>query len=145
MSDLCSCSAVELARMLRDREVSATEVMQAHLARTASLNSQLNAVVTLVADRALAKAEEADAALMRGDQVGPLHGLPVAHKDLFLTKGLRTTFGSPIFESFIPDQNSIIVERLQSAGAIAIGKTNTPEFGAGSQTFNTVFGPTRNP
>ena len=131
--------------MLRDREVSATEVMQAHLARTASLNSQLNAVVTLVAERALAKAEEADTALMRGDQVGPLHGLPVAHKDLFLTKGLRTTFGSPIFESFIPDQNSIIVERLQSAGAIAIGKTNTPEFGAGSQTFNTVFGPTRNP
>ena len=131
--------------MLRDREVSATEVMEAHLTRTASLNSQVNAIVTLVADHALAKAEEADAALMRGDQVGPLHGLPVAHKDLFLTKGLRTTFGSPIFESYIPDQNSIIVERLQSAGAITIGKTNPPEFGAGSQTFNTVFGPTRNP
>ena len=101
MSDLCSCSAVELARMLRDREVSATEVMQAHLTRTASLNSQLNAIVTLVADLALAKAKEADTALLRGDHVGPLHGLPVAHKDLFLTKGLRTTFGSPIFKSFI--------------------------------------------
>src|ERR1035437_7403527 len=80
-----------------------------------------------------------------GEELGPLHGLPVAHKDLFVTRGMRTTFGSPIFKDFVPAVDSIIVERQRRAGAISIGKTNVPEFGAGSQTFNTVFGNTRNP
>src|SRR5205814_1182627 len=80
-----------------------------------------------------------------GDDVGPLHGLPIAHKDLQLTKGIRTTFGSPIFAEFVPDEDSLLVERLKRAGAITVGKTNTPEFGAGSQTFNPVFGATLNP
>ncbi|MCV4725807.1 amidase family protein, partial [Escherichia coli] len=85
-------------------------------------------------------ARRADAALARGEGIGPLHGLPVAHKDLFWTKGVRTTFGSPIFENFVPKADALIVERLKRAGAISVGKTNTPEFGAGSQTFNEVFG-----
>ena len=93
----------------------------------------------------MAEAFEADETLARGDVVGPLHGLPIAHKDLQPTKGIRTTFGSPIFKDFVPDQDSLIVERLRAAGAITIGKTNTPEFGAGSQTFNPVFGATLNP
>ena len=145
LADLCFLPAVELARMIRAREVSACEVMQAHLARTAAVNPQLNAIVTLVADAALSEAQRSDAALSRQDRVGPLHGLPVAHKDLVLTKGIRTTFGSPVFASFVPDENSLIVDRLHAAGAITVGKTNTPEFGAGSQTFNAVFGVTRNP
>ena len=131
--------------MIRGREVSASELMQAHLSRTAAVNPELNAIVTLVADGALADAQQADDALSRGDRVGPLHGLPVAHKDLVLTRGIRTTFGSPIFSSFVPDQNALLVDRLHAAGAITVGKTNTPEFGAGSQTFNAVFGSTRNP
>ena len=119
--------------------------MAAHLDRIAAINPRVNAIVTLVADRAMEQACKADETLARGDDVGPLHGLPVAHKDLQPTKGIRTTFGSTIFEHFVPDQDSLIVERLKAAGAITIGKTNTPEFGAGSQTFNPVFGATLNP
>ena len=81
----------------------------------------------------------------RGEKLGPLHGLPVAHKDLLETRGIRTTFGSPLFKDYIPTEDNIVVERMRRAGAIIVGKTNTPEFGAGSQTFNTVFGATRNP
>ena len=91
------------------------------------------------------QATSADEALVHGKEMGLLHGLPVAHKDLHLTKGIRTTFGSPIFKDFVPDQDTLIVERLKKAGAITIGKTNTPEFGAGSQTYNEVFGETPNP
>ena len=101
--------------------------------------------MTLVADQALARAGEADEALAHGRSVGPLHGLPIAHKDLQLTSGIRTTFGSTIFKNFVPSEDSLIVERLRRAGAICLGKTNTPEFGAGSQTFNPVFGATLNP
>src|SRR5436309_7761309 len=139
---ICDLTAVEMARRIRAKEVSAREVMAAHLDRIAEINPRVNAIVTLVADRAMQQAREADETLARGEGVGPLHGLPVAHKDLQPTKGIRTTFGSPIFEHFIPDQDSLIVERLRAAGAITIGKTNTPEFGAGSQTFNPVFGAT---
>src|SRR5262245_46770832 len=94
---------------------------------------------------AMQQAKLADDALARNNDAGALHGLPVAVKDLVLTKGIRTTFGSPIYKNFVPDQDALIVERMKRAGAIIIGKTNTPEFGAGSQTFNKVFGPTRNP
>jgi amidase len=136
---------VELARRIHSRDLSVTEVLQAHLAQVERLNPRVNAIVTLVAEQALRQAGAADAALARGEAVGPLHGLPVAHKDLIATKGIRTTSGSPIFADYVPDQSALIVERLQRAGAITIGKTNTPEFGAGSQTYNSVFGATLNP
>lgn len=146
MSDLCSAAAGELVRLIAGREASAVEVMRAHLARIEEANPRLNAIVTLLPEETLlGKAEKADAAVAAGDPLGPLHGLPVAHKDLTLTRGIRTTFGSPIFADFVPEEDALIVERLRAAGAITIGKTNTPEFGAGSQTFNAVFGPTRNP
>jgi len=106
----------------------------------------VNALVTLLPpEQLLAQAQAADEAQAHGAAIGPLHGLPMAHKDLVLTKGIRTTYGSPLFADFVPDQNELIIDRMQSAGAITIGKTNTPEFGAGSQTFNPVFGATRNP
>jgi amidase len=144
-ADLCFLPAAELARQIRHGKLSATEVMLAHLARIEDLNPSLNAVITLDAEGALAAARRADEARARGESLGPLHGLPVAHKDHFLTRGMRTTFGSPIFRDFVPDQDSLLVERQRRAGAITIGKTNMPEFGAGSQTFNEVFGATRNP
>jgi amidase len=145
MSDICAFSAVELARMIRARQLSSRDVVGAYLAQIELINPRVNAIVTLVADRAMARAAAADEALARGDAVGPLHGLPIAHKDLQLTRGIRTTFGSPIYKDFVPDEDSLLVERVRAAGAIAIGKTNTPEFGAGSQTFNPVFGATLNP
>ena len=147
MSDqeICFLPATELARRMRSKELSAQEVMTAHLNQIARINPQVNAIVTLLPERAMAGARAADDALACGEQVGPLHGLPIAHKDLVLTNGIRTTFGSPIFKDFVPEEDSLIVERLRIAGAITIGKTNTPEFGAGSQTFNQVFGETLNP
>ncbi len=147
MSDdeICFLTAAELARRIRAKEVSAVEVMEAHLAQIARINQRVNAIVTLQPEQAMRQARAADEALARGAQAGPLHGLPIAHKDLFPTKGIRTTFGSPIFKDFVPDQDALIVERLRRAGAITIGKTNTPEFGAGSQTYNPVFGATLNP
>ena len=144
-SDLCAWPATELARAIAARAISAVEVMDAHLARIDRVNPAVNAVVTLLPDAARHGAEEADAAVARGAALGPLHGLPVAHKDLTWTKGIRTTFGCRAFERFVPDDDALIVERLRAAGAITMGKTNTPELGAGSQTFNAVFGATRNP
>ena len=143
--DLCFMTATELARRVRHKELSCYEVMDAHLAQIERLNPKVNALVTFLPERAIEGARQADELLARSAEVGPLHGLPIAHKDLVLTKGIRTTFGSPIFKDFVPDQDEIIVERLRAAGAITIGKTNTPEFGAGSQTFNQVFGETLNP
>ena len=143
--DLCDLRARRLAELVRSREVSAREVMQAHLARYDRINPCVNAIVTCVADAALDAADAADAALAAGREVGPLHGLPVAHKDLFVTAGIRTTFGSRVFEHHVPDETALVVERERQAGAITVGKTNTPELGAGSQTFNEVFGATRNP
>jgi amidase len=125
--------------------VSAVELTNAHIARIERLNPALNAIVTFLPDQALAAARATDTAIARGEPAGPLAGLPVAHKDLVPTRGVRTTFGSPIYKEFVPDTDAIIVERLRQAGALMIGKTNTPEFGAGSQTFNAVFGATRNP
>jgi amidase len=145
MSELCFLTAVELARRIRAREVSVTEVVQAHLAQIERVNPKVNAIVTLTADRALAEARDKDQALARGEASGVLFGLPVAHKDLVPTRGIRTTFGSPIYRDNVPDQDALLVERLRAAGAVTIGKTNTPEFGAGSQTFNEVFGRTLNP
>ncbi len=130
---------------MRRKDLSAREVLDAHLTQIARVNPKVNAIVTLAADQARAQALSADEAAARGEFLDPLHGLPIAHKDLAETRGLRTTFGSPIFKDYVPDFSTLLVERTQRAGAILIGKTNTPEFGAGSQTFNPIFGPTRNP
>jgi len=129
-----------MVAQIRAGRLAARELVEAHLKRIESANPKLNAIVTLDAEGALA----ADDRQARGMPLGPLHGLPVAHKDLLLTKGMRTTFGSKVHEHFVPTRSALMVER-QQAGAISIGKTNTPEFGAGSQTFNAVFGATRNP
>ncbi len=134
-----------MARLLRRKEISARELLKAHLKQIARLNPHVNAIVTLVEDQARKRAAELDEEAAHGRFAGPLHGLPVAHKDITETKGIRTTFGSPIFRDYVPARNEIIIERMQQAGAVTIGKTNTPEFGAGSQTFNTIFGATRNP
>jgi len=144
-SEICFMTATELARLVRAKELSATEVLEAHLTQIEQVNPKVNAIVTLLPDQALAQAKTADQATARGAEVGPLHGLPIAHKDLVQTRGIRTTQGSPIFRDFVPDHDALIVERLKQAGAITIGKTNTPEFGAGSQTYNEVFGETLNP
>jgi amidase len=144
-ADLCFGTAVDLAAAIRSREVSCVEVMRAHLESIERVNPKVNAIVTLLPERALASAAEADRRLQRGEEVGPLHGLPIAHKDLTETRGVRTTFGSRIFEDHLPEHDSLLVERLRAAGALMLGKTNVPEFGVGSQTFNEVFGPTRNP
>jgi amidase len=144
-SELCFMSASALAHQIRARRLSATEVMDAHIAQIERVNPALNAIVTFLPERGRERARAVDAALARGADPGPLAGLPVAHKDLVPTRGVRTTFGSRIYRDFLPDADAILVERLREAGAIMIGKTNTPEFGAGSQTFNAVFGATRNP
>ena len=147
MSDreICFLTATELSRLVRARELSAGEVLEAHFSQIDRLNPKVNAIVTLVADRARERARAADQALAAGNAVGPLHGLPIAHKDLVWTRGIRTTFGTLACKDFVPTRDALIVERLKQAGAVTIGKTNTPEFGAGSQTFNPVFGETRNP
>lgn len=120
--------------------------MTAHLGQIDRVNPKVNAIVTRVPDEVvLNAAERADRAIADGSPLGPLHGLPIAHKDLVETKGIRTTFGSPLFADYVPERDALLVERLRAAGAIAIGKTNTPEWGAGSQTFNPIFGATRNP
>jgi amidase len=144
-TDLCFMTARDLAARIRARELSVTEVVTAHLAQIERVNPRVNAIVTLTAERALAEARAKDAALARGAVPGPLFGLPVAHKDLVPTRGIRTTYGSPIYRDHVPDEDALIVERLRAAGAVTLGKTNTPEFGAGSQTFNEVFGRTLNP
>ncbi len=144
-SELCFLSATELAELIRRRRVSAVEAMQAHIAQIERVNPQVNAIVTFHPERSLARAREADARQARGEPLHLLHGLPTAHKDLLPTRGVRTTWGSPIYRDFVPDEDALIVERQAAAGAISVGKTNTPEFGAGAQTFNAVFGATRNP
>ncbi len=143
--DLCATPAVELARLIRARELSAVELLAAVLMRIESVNPAINAIVTLAAEQAQATAAGLDARAARNDFAGPLHGLPIAVKDLAETAGIRTTYGSPVFASYVPSFDAPHVARLRQAGAVVIGKTNTPEFGAGSQTFNAVFGPTRNP
>ena len=144
-TDINFMTAVELSQRIRSGDLSCVEVMQAHIAQIDRVNPQVNAIVTYHPDTALEGAKAADDALSRGDDVGALHGLPVAHKDLADTAGVRTTYGSPIYADHIPEQDALMVERLKQAGAISVGKTNTPEFGAGSQTFNEVFGTTLNP
>ena len=138
-------NAITLAGMLRSRDVSAREVIAAHIERIEAVDATVNAVVTRCFEQAVEKASAADQALARGEPPGLLHGLPVAHKDLIDTAGVRTTYGSPLFAEYVPDRDGLLVSRMTDAGAISLGKTNTPEFGAGSHTVNRVFGATRNP
>ncbi len=145
MSELWQRRAVDLATMLSTGEVSAREVLDAHLARIDEVNGAVNAIVTLSLDRATDDAARADDAHAAGRSLGVLHGLPTAHKDLAATAGIRTTQGSPIFADAVPDADELMIERVRAAGCVTVGKTNTPEFGAGSHTFNAVFGATRNP
>jgi amidase len=145
VSDLCWNDAVTVAGLLRSREVSAREVIAAHIARIEAINPAVNALVTRTFETALNKAAAADQAMARGAALGLLHGLPVAHKDLAETAGVRTSYGSPLFAEHVPEWDALVVQRMAAAGAISLGKTNTPEFGAGSHTVNPVFGATRNP
>jgi amidase len=139
-------SAVELAQAIRARRVSCAEVMAAYLDHIAVMNPRVNAIVALQdRDELMGEARQRDAALARGEAVGPLHGFPHAVKDLQAVKGIRSTSGSPILRDFVPTADSLQVERLRRAGVVIIGKTNTPEFGLGSHTFNEVYGTTRNP
>ena len=144
-SSVCFMSAVEIARLIRAKKLSAREALAAHLTQIERVNPKVNAIVTLAQETAIAAAAKADEMQAHGQTLGVLHGLPVAHKDLFETRGIRTTFGSPLYKDNVPTEDDIVVQRMQRAGAITIGKTNTPEFGSGSQTFNTIFGATRNP
>ena len=143
---LCFTSARELARLIRAKQVSCREVMSAYLAQINRLNPLLTAIVArLDDDRCMALADAADRAMARGEGVGPLHGLPTAFKDLEPAAGFPFTKGSPIYKDVIATEDSAIVERIRRAGAIPIGKTNVPEFGMGSHTYNNVYGVTRNP
>jgi len=144
-SDICFLPATTMADLIRRKKLSARETLDAHLKQIERVNPTVNAIVTLVAEQAIENARKADEGQARGAALGPLHGLPIAHKDLVETAGIRTTFGSRIFKDYVPKHDAILVERIRNAGAICLGKTNTPEFGAGSQTFNAVFGATKNP
>ncbi|MEM9406536.1 MAG: amidase [Acidobacteriota bacterium] len=143
--ELCYQSAIEQRRLVGQREISAVELLEAHLERIEEVNGRVNAICTLAPEKARSSAQVVDERIARGEDPGLLAGLPVAVKDLAMTAGIRTTLGSPIYADFVPSQDAAIVERMKAAGAVVLGKSNTPEFGAGSHTFNEVFGVTRNP
>ncbi len=145
MTAPCDLTAVELRRRIGAKEISPVEVLESCLTRIALINPAVNAMVVLDADRARAAAREAEAAVMRGDDLGPLHGIPVAVKDAQDLKGVRTTYGSPIHADHVPAQDGACIARLRDAGAILIGKTNTPEWSAGANSRNPVHGVTANP
>jgi amidase len=138
-------TARAMVAAIRERRISARELLDLHLARIAERNPELNAIVSLDEERAHDGADRADQATARGDELGPLHGLPFAFKDTHDVAGWPTTYGSPLFADHVPDTDDLLVERIRGAGVVPIGKTNVPEFAAGSHTFNTVFGTTRNP
>lgn len=131
--------------MLRDKRISPVELVKTFLERIDQVNPRINAYCTLVPELALKAAKEAESALTKGEEVGILTGLPVTIKDVTMTAGIRTTYGSKLYEHFVPEVDSVVVERVKKAGGIIMGKTNTPEFAAGASTFNQVFGITRNP
>jgi len=146
MSDLCFTSATELARLIQSRRLSARELMQAHLERIRRVNPALNAIVAKLDDeQCLALAAAADERAANAAPLPPLHGLPIAFKDLQAAKGFPFTRGSLIYQHEMPREDSVLVERLRQAGVIPIGKTNVPELGLGSHTYNRVYGTTRNP
>lgn len=143
--EICWMSAVDMAAAIREKKLSPVEVVSAILERIEAINPKINAYVTLTAETAMAEAKVAEDTAMRGGKLGPLHGVPVSIKDLVFTKGVRTTMGSKLMQDFVPDEDAVLVARLKEAGAIVLGKTNTPEFGLKMLTDNLVFGITRNP
>jgi amidase len=145
MTEACDLTALEARRLIGRKALSPVELLESCLTRVAAVNPAVNAMVALDTDRARATARQAEAAVMRGETLGPLHGLPVGIKDLDETAGLRTTYGSPIFRDFVPEQDNGMVARIRAAGGIVIGKTNTPEWGLGANTRNSVYGATGNP
>ncbi len=145
MTEPCDFTAVELRRLIGTRKLSPVELLDSCLKRIDRVNPKLNAFVAMCEERAQGEARAAERAVMAGDNVGPLHGLPVGIKDLQETEGLRTVFGSPLMADNIPNKDERTVAAIRDAGAIIVGKTNTPEFGAGANTTNPVYGPTRNP
>ncbi len=144
-TDMGFMPATEMIAAIKKKTLSPREIVEALLARVEKINPKVNAYCTVVPEMALEAAKKAEAEIRQGGKLGPLHGIPVSIKDLTLTAGIRTTFGSKIFEHHVPTEDALIVQRLKAAGAIVIGKTNTPEFGAGANTYNAVFGATRNP
>lgn len=147
MSDsrLAKCSAVDLVGRIKNRQISAVELLEACLQAIERLNPTFNAIITLADKQARAQAIEADKAVQRSDDLGPLHGLPVVIKDITETAGIRTTYASPLFVDNVPTEDAEVVARLRRAGAVILGKTNTPEFAAGANTVNRLFGATVNP
>ena len=145
MTEIIELSASALTSAIASREISAVDALDAHLAQIDRVNPRINAVVTLDRDAAQAQARAADALTLTGADLPPLHGLPMTHKDTHATAGLRTTFGSPIFADNVPRHDDLIISRLRAAGVVTTGKSNVPEFAAGSHTFNDVFGTTTNP
>ena len=143
--DICCTSVADTVQAIRTKRLSPVEITDAVLNRIEELNPRVNAYCTVASEDARRQATEAEAAVMSGDSLGPLHGVPVSIKDITFTKGIRTTGGSRIYEAFFPQDDAIVVERLKAAGAIILGKTNTSEFGWAAVTDNTLFGPTRNP
>ncbi len=144
-NDLCYLNALELSTLLRKREVSATEILQAMLERIENVDPKLNTYITVIAEEALAVARRCDSDLIAGQDRGPLHGIPVAIKDLYDTAGTRTTSGSKIVADRVPEQDATGVARLREAGAVIIGKTNLNEFACGVTTTNAHYGDTLNP
>ncbi len=143
--EIVALDALPLSAAIRRRELSCREVMRAYLAQIERFNPRVNAIVSLRPESLLlAQADERDEQLARGEWLGWMHGMPQAVKDLAATAGIPTTLGSPLFAGQVPAHDAIIVERARRSGAIVIGKTNVPEFGLGSQTYNRVFGTTRN-
>jgi len=139
-TEICYMPALEMAQAIKTKKLSPVEVINAVLNRIERLNLKINAYCTVLDEYAREKARESEVKLMNGDKLGPLHGVPISIKDLTYTKGIRTTSGSKLYENFIPDRDAIIVERLKAAGAILLGKTNTPEFGFMGVTDNLLFG-----
>jgi Asp-tRNA(Asn)/Glu-tRNA(Gln) amidotransferase A subunit family amidase len=145
VTEPCDLSAVTARRLIGEKKLSPVELLESCLARIAAVNPAVNAMVAMDEARARTAAKEAEAAVMRGEKLSPLHGLPLGIKDLDDTEGLVTTFGSPIFRDNVPSRDSTMVADLRAAGGIVLGKTNTPEFGAGANTRNAVYGATGNP
>jgi len=144
-SQPCDLTAVQARHLIGTKQLAASELLESCIGRIEAVDHAVNAMVARDFDRARNAAKAADAAVARGDALPALHGLPIGIKDLLVTGGLRTTFGSPLFKDNIPAADEPIVAALRGAGAIVVGKTNTPEFGAGANTRNAVYGATGNP
>ncbi|MFQ5934110.1 MAG: amidase, partial [Dehalococcoidia bacterium] len=144
-TDLAYTPAWRVREMIASKEISPREIVDLFLRRIEELNPKLNAYLTVTADEARAEAVKAGEAVIHGDHLGPLHGVPVSIKDLEFSKGIRTTLGCAVFEDHVPDEDSVVVERIRGAGAIILGKTNTPEFGLSGSTENRLGDPCRNP